>query len=84
MTEDERLEHGFAVMAPRAEQVQRIERGLEPIIDAPVQSLVSEWLDLLRIRPLLHGGMTFLTAGLLGVLSPLGQLVLWIVRTASP
>ncbi len=84
MNDDERLEHGFGVLAPRGEQVHRIERSLEPVIGAPQQSLVSEWLELLRIRPVVHGGMTLLTAGLLGVVNPGAQLAVWLLRNVAP
>lgn len=82
-TDDDRLEQGFGVVAPQPEQVQWIERRLESVIDAPQQSLFQEWIELLRIRPLVHGGMTILTAGILGVFSPALQLLAWMARTAA-
>lgn len=59
-----------------------MERALEPAFNAPVKSLAAEWLELLRIRPLLHGALAAATTAGLAMLSPLGMVLAALVKAA--
>ena len=80
MTPDDSLEQAFDALDPSAAQRARIEAALEPVFSARPLSLTQEWLDLLRLRPALHGALAFGASALLWGTSPLAALSLALVR----
>ena len=80
MTPDDSLEEAFEALEPSAAQRSRIEDALEPVFSARPRSLTMEWVDLLRLRPALHGTLALGASALLWGTSPLAALSLALVR----
>lgn len=84
LTEDDRIEQGWsAALSPTHAQTARVERKLEPIFDAPAQSLAAEWFELLRLRPLLHGVLAGACAFGAAMLSPAAVVIALLASFAS-
>lgn len=82
-TDDDRLEDAFELVGADAAQLARVERRLGGAFDAPPRPLWQEWVELLRIRPLLHGGLAVANAALLVGLSPIAQLLAAALRSLN-
>jgi len=65
---------------PNAAQRRRIRDGVDSQLEAAETTLLTEWLDLLRARPLVHSLYALGAAALLLVLSPLASLPFVLMR----
>lgn len=74
------LEDSFASLELAPDAFARIEAAALASYDASQQSLTAEWVDLLRVRPALNGALTLAAALALLVVSPLGALLLALLR----
>jgi hypothetical protein len=82
-TEDHDLAHAMRALDPDDLQLARMERVVLRAFEAEQRSLATEWIDLLRVRPVVHGGYALAAAALLLLLSPLGMLPLTLLRRVS-
>ncbi len=73
---DAELRQLMTTLDPPARQVARMERAVLDALDSRRTSLVQEWLELLRVRPVLHPGLALAAACLLLLTTPLGLLPL--------
>ncbi len=67
-------------LTPGARQRQRMARVIYAGVEAERSSLLSEWLDLVRARPLLHGTYVLVAVALLVWMSPLAALPLRLIQ----
>jgi RNA polymerase sigma-70 factor (ECF subfamily) len=74
------LERAFGALSPGEASEARIRTALAPVFDAPPRSLAAEWVEILRLRPVLHGALALGSATLLGATSPLVALPLALLR----
>jgi len=74
--QDIKLQELMTTLDPDPEQVRRMEQAVMSALAARRPSLVQEWIDLLRMRPLLHPGLAMAAACLLLLTTPLGLLSL--------
>ncbi len=73
---DEKLRQLMTALDPTPDQRQRMERAVMTALAEKRPSLVQEWIDLLRVRPLLHPGLAMAAACLLLLTTPLGLIPL--------
>lgn len=66
----------MTALDPDARQVARMEQAVLAALDARRPSLVQEWIELLRVRPLQNPGLALAAACLLLLTTPLGLLPL--------
>ncbi len=64
MSEDARLEEAFGPLSPSDAQLERM-RTVVLAAHAPLPTLTSEWLTLLRARPVANTVITFAAAAVL-------------------
>jgi hypothetical protein len=64
MSDDRELEEAFGAVAPTDAQIERMEAAVLAA-HAPLPSLTSEWLMLLRARPVANTVITFAAAAVL-------------------
>jgi hypothetical protein len=82
VNEDSLLITAMAALGPTPNQVARLQGGIEARLEREQVSLAAEWLELLRRRPLAHGGLVLAAACALLLTTPLGAL-LWSLLGAS-
>ncbi len=80
MTDDERLTRAFGALGPTEEAVARVAGALGERFEAPPQSLLAEWVELLWIRPVVHGATVLAAAGVAAFASPVVSLALLLLR----
>ena len=73
---DVELRRLMTTLDPTAEQVGRMEQAVMSALSEQRPSLVQEWIDLLRVRPLLHPSLALAAACLLLLTTPLGLIPL--------
>lgn len=73
---DAELRRLMTALDPTTEQVGRMEQAVMAALAEQRPSLVQEWIDLLRVRPLLHPGLALAAACLLLLTTPLGLIPL--------
>ena len=66
----------MTALDPDTLQTARMGRAVLAALDARRPSLVQEWIELLRVRPLLNPGLALAAACLLLLTTPLGLLPL--------
>ena len=69
----------MASLDPTDAQVGRMERAVMSALQQPRLSLVQEWIDLLRVRPLRNPGLALAAACLLLLTTPLGLIPLSLI-----
>ena len=72
---DETLKRAFDVFVPSAGQRVRLEERVVTAWDARSRSLLEEWLDVLRARPLVNGAWVLAAMVVLMVATPLGAIL---------
>ncbi len=72
---DEKLKRAFDVLIPSAGQRVRLEERVVTAWDARSRSLLDEWLDVLRARPLVNGAWVLAAMVVLMVATPLGAIL---------
>lgn len=72
---DERLRRAWQVMAPTEAQRVRVEERVVTAWESRERSLFSEWLDVLRARPLLNGAWVLAAMAVLLFTTPVGGLL---------
>lgn len=70
--DDELLVARWKDLSPSPEIIARIQERLPPT--PPERTLAAEWLELLRVRPIVHGAMTLAAAAVLMLATPLAAL----------
>lgn len=78
-TDDDFLESAFASELP-PEAFARIEEAALASFDASQRSLTAEWIELLRVRPAVNSVLTLAAALALLAVSPIGSLLLTLLR----
>lgn len=77
---DERLRRAWQVMAPTEAQRVRVEEGVVTEWESRERSLFSEWLDVLRARPLLNGAWVLAAMAVVLFTTPVGGLLVAIPK----
>lgn len=67
-------------LTPGAHQRQRMARAVYAGVEAEQASLISEWLTLIRARPLVHGAYVLAAVALLLWMSPIAALPLQLIN----
>jgi hypothetical protein len=67
-------------LTPGTPQRQRMARAVYAGVEAEQASLISEWLTMIRARPLLHGVYVLAAVALLIWMSPIAALPLQLLR----
>ena len=73
---DDALRERFAALEPPPGALDRMEQATLAAYDVTHGSLATEWVELLRVRPAVHGALTLAAAAALLVVTPLGALLL--------
>lgn len=71
------------VLTPSTHQRQRMARAVYAGVEAEQASLTSEWLTMIRARPLLHGVYVLAAVALLIWMSPIAALPLQLLKLQS-
>ena len=86
MNDEQAIGEAFEALGPTSEQITRIETRLFADLDLPSRdlpvSLLSEWLGLLRDRPVSNTLLIAAAAAMLLVMSPLAALPLALLSRA--
>jgi len=61
---------------PPSKALDRMEQATLAAFDVTHGSLAAEWVELLRVRPAVHGALTVAAAAALLVVTPLGAIIL--------
>lgn len=75
------FEDAIRALDPTTEQVAQMQRAVERGLDARPPSLVREWVDLLRARPVANGALAIAASIALGLATPAGALA-WMLLSA--
>ncbi len=78
MTEDS-LPIVAEALVPGIRQRQRMARAVYAGVEAEQASLLSEWLDMIKARPLLHGAYVLVAVALLIWMTPFAALPLQLI-----
>jgi len=74
--EDQQLLEAFGALEPGTERRARLEERILADHIADRRSLAAEWVDLIRVGPVLHAGYAVAAVAGLAVITPVGTLVL--------
>ena len=80
---DRRVAEIMTALDPDARQVARMEAAVLQAWAADRHSFIAEWIDLLRVRPVVHGCYALGAAAVLLLLTPLGAIPLMLLREAG-
>lgn len=80
---DERLDRAWQVLEPTESQRVRVEARVVTAWESRQRSLFSEWLDVLRARPLLNGAWMLAAMAVLLFTTPVGGLLAAIPKVQS-
>ena len=80
---DERLKRAWTVLEPSEPQRVRVEERVVTSWESRQRSLFSEWLDVLRARPLLNGAWMLAAMAVLLFTTPVGGLLAAIPKVQS-
>ncbi len=78
--DDAALRSRLEALDPDARQVGRVGRAVEARVEREATPILAEWVSLLRVRPLAHGGLLLAAACVLVLTTPLGSLLLAALR----
>lgn len=82
--EDLRLNRAFGALEPSPPTVAALQSRVLEGYEARSRSLVQEWFDLLRARPVVHTAWLAVAAGILIFGTPLGSLASLLLKATSP
>lgn len=80
---DERLRRAFEVLEPTLSQRSRVEARVVTAWESRQRSLFTEWLDVLRGRPLVNGAWMLAAMAVLLLTTPIGGLLSAIPRAGT-
>ena len=82
--DDRRLSEAFGALEPSPPQVARLQSEVLAGYEARSRSLVREWLDLLRARPVAHTAWLSAAVVILLFTTPVGAFANLLLRSLSP
>lgn len=78
--EERRLADLMHALDPSPGAEARMQAAVFRALDAPVQSLAAEWIELLRVRPAANGALVLAAGLVLYFTTPLGALAALLAR----
>ncbi|MBN2498928.1 MAG: hypothetical protein JXR96_30340 [Deltaproteobacteria bacterium] len=78
--EDRTLSRAMNALNPGPAQLARMESSVLTALERSRRSLAAEWIELLRVRPLVHAGYSLAAAAGLLLVTPLGAVLLSLLR----